>query len=201
MSSLITLPYAEATPGLSSLSPSLLLRLIASASQIIENYLQRKVIQDTVVECFSGNGENGILLADPSFVSLTSVVITECDGTENTVSTDDFIIDDGNIIYFIAEPTNTFDYTRFPRGRNNVEITYVAGMAATVNDVPADIRAAVVELILRLNTSSASPDILASGEQLGDYTIRYGTNVTASSIDGLPQSVKNTLAYYRNMIL
>lgn len=201
MSDLITLAEAKTVTGLATLSDATLSRLISAASTIIEHYLQRNVIIASRVETHSGTGCNGLLLDDPLPVALTTVVVTDYDGTANTVLNADFLLDTQATLYFINSPTNTFGYTTFPLGRNNVRVTYTAGMAATTTDVPADLKEAVFELMLRLNASTVSAEVLASGEQLGDYTIRYATNMAPVTIASLPPSVVSVLSYYRNIIL
>jgi uncharacterized phiE125 gp8 family phage protein len=91
-------------------------------------------------------GDAGILLPRPRLLSVASIVYTDGDGVDQTLSADKYApsLDDEPAMVYPA-PT-ILDWPTTRTQRNAVAITYVAGYGAAAADVPRPIRQAILLL-------------------------------------------------------
>jgi uncharacterized phiE125 gp8 family phage protein len=126
-------------------SDAIITRRIIEARQWVEGYIRRALISQTLeirLDCF----QEYIYLPCPPVSSITSVKYIDTDGTEQTVSTSDYVLDDYPLVPFIRE---AYDST-WPTPRdepNAVRVRYVAGYGANATDVPQLIREAIMLIV------------------------------------------------------
>jgi uncharacterized phiE125 gp8 family phage protein len=121
--------------------------LVTVARDIVEGYTGRRLINQTwnyYIDEFPC--KDHIKIPYAPLVSVASVKYTDCDGTVNTMSTDDYIVDTnsepGRIVlpYDGSWPSDTL----YPV--NPIDIEYVAGYGTSTN-VPKTIRQAMLLLV------------------------------------------------------
>jgi uncharacterized phiE125 gp8 family phage protein len=125
-------------------SDTTITRRIIEARQWVEAHIRRALITQTLEirqDCFTEH----IKLPHPPVVSITSVKYIDTDGTEQTLSASDYVLDDYPLVPFIREAYGT----TWPTTRdepNAVRVRYVAGYG-NASDVPATIREAIMLLV------------------------------------------------------
>jgi len=130
----------------------LITSIIAAARVTVENYLQQKLITQTVVEYFDEFPADGIVLTFWPVQSVTSITYTDTDGDTQTWDAAEYKVD----IYGVfgggpARITEAYSET-LPTTRdetNAVAVTYDAGYGAA-SAVPAPIKAAMRLLIAEM---------------------------------------------------
>jgi uncharacterized phiE125 gp8 family phage protein len=126
-------------------SDAVITRRIIEARQWVEGFIRRALISQTLeirMDCF----EECIKLPHPPVISVTSVKYIDTDGTEQTVSSSDYVLDDYPLVPFIREAYGT----KWPTPRdepNAVRVRYVAGYGANATDVPQLIREAIILIV------------------------------------------------------
>lgn len=108
-------------------------RLVKAVSQWAERFTQGPIINQTITEKYSGEGQSELFLRYYPVISVNLVLI---DGQDQTSNIDFY--EDGAIFFK--------DNGTFPTGRNNIQVTYVAGYAANLSQVPPDIEQAVIQV-------------------------------------------------------
>lgn len=121
-------------------------RVTNSATSAIERMLDRRIIARTQTKLFDGNGRNALVLPEFPVVSVTSVYLSrtaESDGTalDSTYYEVDADEPEEGILYLLGG-------YRFPRGRRNVKITWVAGYSVIDTEGYTRIPWDLVELLL-----------------------------------------------------
>jgi len=162
---------------LTSVSDADLQVLIDASSTYIERYCDRKFETATATdEKIDGNDLDYVFLKNNYVTSITSLTITEGDGSETSITVSNVGFDNSRDkcrLYFDEDNSSSFGY--FPRGFNNITVTYVYGYTT----VPADIQEACVQMTRNAysqNIGGYNPAF--SGEKLGDYS--YTLNNTLS---------------------
>lgn len=187
-SGLVLLARAQQAPQLASVDADLLAHLIAAASTAIEQHCRRTFLSQTFTEVYDGDGTQELLLDQFPVASLTTVTITDSDGTEYDIDVDQFRIREADgLIKF--RPDADADFTSFPDDFQNVEIVYVAGYT----DIPEDVQEACILTVAWMVAHDKLDQALAS-ERLGDYSWTAKGDLAAS----LPTPVRALLAPYVN---
>jgi hypothetical protein len=157
----------------------LLTRLIAAASEFIENWLGRQIAAADWLEMRDGTG--GQLLAFAN-IPVTAILSLSIDGLMIPPASTDGGFGAGYIFTPTELALRGYVFTRRPQ---NVIVTYTAGYAAT----PPDIAQACIELVcLRYRERTRIGEVSKS---LGG-----GETVTFSQKD-MPDAVKTLLSQYR----
>lgn len=119
--------------------------LVDAARQKVEGFTRRALVNRTIEARFDGFGPS-LWLPWPPLVSVSSVVYVAGDGTETTLATSVYDVDTFSnparvrLAYGQSWPT--------PRAEPHaVRVTYVAGYGTAHDDVPADLRQAILLLV------------------------------------------------------
>ena len=120
----------------------LLIGLIVSARESLENLTARSIVQRTVAAMFQAWPQQYFELPLPPIQTVSSVKYTDIDGTESTMSSDEYSVDidsePGRVVLGYSEtwPSESLHAPDYP-----IEITYVAG--DEVGFVPESIKTAI----------------------------------------------------------
>jgi len=192
MADLITVARAKQTNELNQVDTLLLQQLIPAASNAIIKYCHREFVEEVLVdEKYDGLGTPELFMKKFPVTTLTEVKIRELGGTEQDIPTSEILIyeDEGKLMFDPLANTTTI-YCHFPRGLQNILVSYTAGYAT----VPEDIQEACVQVITNMYsyTSSTKNPALKS-ESLGMYS--YSRDSKADQVI-FTNSVKMLLSGY-----
>jgi uncharacterized phiE125 gp8 family phage protein len=157
------IPLAEAKEHLrieTTEDDALLQSIIAAARIAIENYLDQKLITQTVVEYFESFPENGSFdLRFYPVQSIDSITYVDTDGATQTWDSSNYQVDlyglyGGGPARIDAAYSATYPSIR--EQMSPVTVTYVAGYGGR-DDVPEDIKAAMRLLIADLYDNRNNP--------------------------------------------
>jgi hypothetical protein len=158
----------------------LIQNLITNASAFIDNYCNRVLLSNDYTETHNGTGGDELPFRQFPVSAVASVSI---DGQPVTLSTSTsssgFVWDDWTL------------YLRgycFPRGAQNVTISYTAGLMA----VPPDVNQACIEIVALKYKRRTSLEV--SSKTLNGEVISFNTS-------DMPASAKSTLANYRRVFM
>lgn len=172
MSDLTTLSKAKEFLRISGPGDDLLIeRLVSSASQLIETYLNRIILSKSYVEKFDGKNTDFHLMSNYPISSIEEIKI------DGSIYTGEYIDDKEQLVL-----KNSY----FTRGKLNCIITYTAGFTT----VPFDIEQACLELVAikykQLEHIDLSSKVI-SGE------------TTSFIVSDIPAFIKITLNNYRKV--
>jgi uncharacterized phiE125 gp8 family phage protein len=132
------------TDAADTASDTTITRRIIEARQWVESHIRRALITQTLeirLNCF----QKFIELPYPPVASITSVKYIDIDGTEQTVSSANYVLDDYPLVPFVREAYGTTWPS--PRDEHNaVRVRYVAGYGAA-SAVPESIKEAVMLIV------------------------------------------------------
>lgn len=182
MADLTTLANAKQWLGLPEASTddeALLTRLISSASEFIQTWLNRDIASQDYNEARDGTGGNRLVFAEYPVSAVSSVLV---DGraipkAENILSvgyrfTDTMIILNGYV---------------FTKGYGNVELSYTAGFAS----IPLELEQACIELVsLRFKER----------DRIGHQSKSLAGETVTFFIKDMPDSVLTILRNYRRVV-
>jgi len=119
---------------------------ITSARRQAELYLQQKIITQTLEMVLDDFPSDGIELEQGPVQSITSVIYTDADGTDQTIASSNYSLDNyGKRVWLLP----AYDYS-WPSVRpiaNAVKIKYICGFGNSGAEVPEDIRQAMLLVI------------------------------------------------------
>jgi hypothetical protein len=129
------------------------------------------VADETIL--MDGTGTDALLLPQLPVEEVSSVVVQGYESAEGYA----FALHDSGVLLRIWEPTGTVvaSEARWPKGRNNVELTYTHGYADA--DFPRSIRMLAVRMAARFYQQA--PGVVF--ESLGQHSVRYDTDAGALS--------------------
>lgn len=186
---LVTLARARQSPRLTGLDDAALTELIAAASNAIEDWCNRSFALASRTEVFDGDNDRELLLKAFPVVTLTSVTITDADGTATVVPLADLVRRDAiGELEFVRSPMGLWN--RFAAGQQNVAVVYTGGF----DPIPAAVRQATVEMAIHLYARSTR-DMNVSGERIGSYSY---TARGISDAGEIPDGVRALIAPYRD---
>lgn len=158
---------------------SLLERLINTASQLIEKYTDRVLVQDTYTEFYFGRGSNQLMLRNypaekPTDLRIDNNAVFDVSAV---IDTDDYDIDNGSMVSYVGS---------FPRAssRHNIKIVYLGGFAT----IPSDLEHASIELVEFLYERSSDRRIGVTSKSKRDETISF--------VQGIPEFIALMLDPY-----
>lgn len=185
MADLTTLPvvkaYLNIEPGVTA-PDALLSRLITASSAWFETQIRRTITATQYTEYFDGDGSDNLTPLHYPIIGVTSLHIDgePVDAWSDSVDTGYAIVSDR---IELIDPVGT---TVFTRGKRNVKLVYTANYS----DVPADVAAAVIELVAWRFREKDRPG----------QTNQSSANTTVSfSQSSAPQSVRDTIEVYANV--
>jgi len=159
---------------------ALLARMIAAASQFVENWIGYPVASQSYALVLDGHGGDVLVLGSkPPLTAVTSLTI---DGVAIPLAA--LVTDSG---YRFSPSSVWVQGYLFTRGRGNIELTCTRGWAAT----PADLEQAVIEVIaVRFKER----------DHIGqDSASQQGQNISFSTRD-VPADVKRVLENYKKVV-
>jgi len=134
---------------------ALLQSLITSARSFAENYLNRSLIEQTLIAKMDFWPCEAVALPRSPLISITSVQTLDEDDTATTYSSDNYYLDlysePGKIILKngVSAPTNT------DRTYGGFKITYKAGYGAAASNVPKPIRDGIKQWAMNMYENRA----------------------------------------------
>jgi hypothetical protein len=152
--------------------------VVEAACDVCRDVAEQTFNRGTTTDYFDGTGTDALLLPENPVNSIGTVEVFELEGTTNTwdtVGTADYALDDNGTL-FAADRAGTATLGRtWPRGRQNVRVTYDHGYTVgTAGNVPDSVRMVALTVASRLLVQG--PAIF---ENLGDLNVRYAAESTA----------------------
>jgi len=194
MADLITVARAAMVPALTGIDAAYLAVLVSAASNMAIKYCKREFLTATFTdEEYDGDGTTVLTLRQFPITALTNVKTVEDDGTTSTCLGAEFRIN-RELGEIKPAPDCDCDYCYFPRGYQNIKVTYVAGAAT----VPEDVQEAVAQIVEWLFSNAGAASNVESWK-LGDAAAKYKLDLGGTPM--LPATVRMLLAPYRNVSL
>jgi hypothetical protein len=184
MTQLIDVTRMRLNPELAGVDEDRLQSLAKVVSARAERLCQREFSQAVRTETYDGDGSPELWLNVIPVTSIDSVSILDDDGTENSLTVSHIRIDSD--IGRIRIVSSEAEYYVFPRGFQNIKITYTGGFAS----IPEDLQEALVSWAQYLHARSRQ-DTSIESEKLGDYSR------TVKDASDLPRDVRSAISFYR----
>jgi hypothetical protein len=166
---------------------------LAAAEAWVHSCCDRKFVASNYSVTYNGTGGRRLYVKNRPINSLVSCSIVDDGGAVETVnvSTDLTYESEAGAVEF--GPDNASSYDIWPRGFQNINLTYNAGYAA----IPDDVQEAVILRALVLYAASGS-DMNAA---LGGQTVGEGRKdrITPAVVDGWQKQAESLLAPYRRL--
>lgn len=191
---LTTLANAKAWLNISTTTDdALLTRLVSSASQFVQSWLNRTIASANYTDSYTGSGSDTLALANYPCTAVSSLIIAGQTVSPSPGGMQAGYVFDDRFIYLIG---NAFASSAFPSAAPNrfpkwppkgVQITYTAGYAST----PPDIEQAVLELIALKYTDR---------QHFGQISKSLNGEVVSFFVGDMPAGTKTLLTNYRKVI-
>ena len=118
---------------------------IKAARKKVESYLNRSLITQTLEIAFKDWPDN-LYLDQMPVQSITSIIYTDDDGTDQTLSTAYYSLDDYSVRHKVYL-NYSYDWPSARDVENSIKVRYVAGYGTTGASVPDDILQAMMIII------------------------------------------------------
>lgn len=162
-------------------------QFINAASQAANTETKRKLRARTYTDVYlEGFGCNYLLLPEYPVNAITSLRADSARafGTETEIEAADYDLDsEAGIVHLLG--------TTFPDGRKTIRVSYNAGLGYGAEDVPNDLRMAVLEVV-----EWSRKRFTASGNQLGIRNVRSGDGIITEMEISIPQHVRHVFLRY-----
>jgi hypothetical protein len=172
-------------PGTSTEDDTLLTGLVTAASQFIQTWLNRQLLQATYTEVRDGTGGQRLVFMNYPVTSVASLTVGRL--TVNPVSNPA----SGtypNAGYLFTPTEIRLNDLYFERGFGNVQVTYTAGYAT----VPPDVQQAATELVaLRYRER----------DRIGHQSKAVGGETVSFTILDMSPDIKTLLSAYRRVVM
>ena len=179
---LVVLSEAQAMLGIADDLEGRLPLLLETASGLIEEHLNRRLLKKAYTQQCVGGGQLLYLSAFP----VESVASVSCEGE----AIDDFHVD--------ADHGVLVRKSGWPNAWPEYAVTYVGGYEPS--DMPLPIRQACALLALSLNAGVSHAGQKVASEAIGDYRISYVTDaVKGQSLEALSPTAASLLRPYRRI--
>lgn len=187
MPSWLTIPAVTAAwPKFAALDSSEQSALVSAAMASVESYCRRSFELGTVTETFSGRNSPRIWLSVRPVISVSAVTING-DALDNSQG-DAWVFDAGRGELVRGNGQDAARFSGwFPRGTDNVSVTYSGGYATVPGPV---VRAGII--IARWLSEASRNAGLYSQERIGDYSYVLNTALGGT----LPPGAAGLLAPY-----
>lgn len=181
MPQLVTLAEAKAVLQSPDGDDGLVSELIERASAAVESYTRRRILHASLVDLLSG-GSKALVLRFRPVVEVAQVVDLE---SQQAVNSEEYAVDRRAGLVLRKRG-------KWPKGDLRWEVRYTAGYAATVDEVPPDIKQAVI-LLVQAWYQRRDPAIRE--ERIGDYSY------TLADRAGWPDAVRALLDPYVEVVV
>jgi len=196
---LVTLTKAKENVLLAAMTDDQIQDYIDAASSVIERYLDTKIEEATVTDILDGNDLSYIYVNNNYVTALTSAYIVESDSTETEIDVDNLDFNDSQdrcrVFYSVG---NESEYSIFPKGKNNIKITYTYGYS----EIPAELQTACMQVaVSMLYAENQKQNPAYDSERLGEYNYKLAANSgTGSTNTAIPNTALNILDSYRRVV-
>lgn len=190
MALLTTVARARRNAALAGAETVHLTNLLTSASEMVEDYCNRLFTSTPyATEDQDGSGDNQLWVRNPPITGLTSIYVIDASGDDETILAADFDwdADTGHVRF---DPEADSDFTWFPVGIGNIQITYTGGYAA----IPDQVQDAVILVAMQLYGAGAVTNPTLKSERLGEYSY---TRADMATQDPFTKTVRAMLGAYR----
>lgn len=144
---------------------------VDQACDTVRTMTEQTINRGTTTEVFDGTGTDAILLRELPVNGVSAVQVFNGSQVWTTAGTADYTVNgDGMLLATDTAGTSTVG-TAWPRGRQNVRVTYDHGWAS--DDIPRDLRGVALAVAARIHLQGAAIE-----EASGDQRIKYGLNST-----------------------
>jgi hypothetical protein len=179
---------------------------LEAASGVVRVYTAQDfdyVTDDEIL--LDGHGTRGLLLPQLPVQEVTEVALVDWDGTETALTSDEWVLDDGGILYR-GPDTGLSPAWSFPwwAGAKNVRIVYSHGYIlpgeAEITDVPAlpsELSLVTMQIASRNLTQGTSGGQTVKAKSLGSYSVTYATDTLIVDERGISASERLVLDKYR----
>jgi hypothetical protein len=155
---------------------------IEVASQIIEDYLDRKIKSQAVIEIFDGRRDNRLILKQWPVTAITDVRFDSASDFSDPTT----IVDSSTYRLVNAQEIVNL-YGSWPIGYQNIKVSYTAGY----NPIPASIRNACLQLIEYLEDRRIQRDIGNTSKSKGGESV--------SLVESIPKFIVDQLEPYKRI--
>ena len=131
-----------------------------------------QVIGDEIY--LDGSGTDALLLPELPVANVGTVALRDSAGSYLTMGSADYTLNGNGVLYATNTAGTSDSGTTWPRGRQNVRVTYDHGYTSgTAGDFPASVRQVALSIAARLYTQGP-----AAAESVGDVSVRYSVGET-----------------------
>lgn len=156
---------AKRHKSLARADTTLLTNLLDAATEAVDNYCGRSFASALRTEVYDGNGLTWIVVKHAPITALTSITVTEPDGTTETIASTNFDYD-ANTGRINFSQDNSSAYDEFPREMQNISVIYTAGYAT----IPESIQEATVQVAMWLySQGSTYTNPAYTSERMGEH--------------------------------
>ena len=142
------------------------------ACDACRDYAEQTFSADTSTITLDGTGTDALLLPEVPVGSVSSVAVLDTEGAYQTAGAVDFAVNGDGILF----ATNTAGTSLFgciwPRGRQNVQVSYTHGNGTA--DIPGSVRGVALSVASRFLIQG-----VAASETVGEVNVRYAAESTA----------------------
>jgi len=190
---LTTTARAMRKAALKNISSDVVNDFLDMAQDAIEKDCDRKFEYASYTGVYNGNGSKRLWLKNAPITSITSVTITEDDGTEEslTVATDLVFEAANGAVEF--GPDNVSSYELWPEGFQNISVTYVGGYS-TIPDALQE--ACALKALIFFAHSGADLNAALQAENIGNAS---KTRTGESILEEWESNYRRLIQPYRRM--
>ena len=207
---LATLEDFAAARG-ATFDPTDLQALIAleGASGVVRAYCNRDFayVEDDEVTVMPW-GTAGLLLPEMPVYEVSAITLVFADGDETVLDTGDWYVEaKSGILFHVATTTPypwTWGWANYQPPPSRVQVTYTHGYTLPgdvevegIEDLPAELRLAVISIASRNITTSASGGQAVRSKTVGSYSVTYGDQSTVVDELGITAAERQVLERYR----
>lgn len=184
---LVSWEYARDTLGIETSYRFEYEQFINAASQAANTETKRKLKARTYTDVyFEGFGSTRLLLPEFPVNAITSLRADSARafGATTEIAAADYDLDDAaGIVHLLG--------TTFPTGRKTIRVSYNAGYGYGADEVPNDLRVAILEVV-----EWSRKRFAAQGNQLGIRNVRTGDGIITEMEISIPQHVRHVFLRY-----
>lgn len=158
---------------------------IEVASQLIEDFLGRKLISQTHIQYFDGRRTDRLILREWPVSALTEIRVD----SDHLFTSDDTILASTAYVLVNDQEVIKIDDGNWNYGKYSIKVTYVAGWLQAA--IPATIRNACLQLVEYLEAKRTYRDIDKESKSKGGETIKL--------VQGIPEIIAMQLEPYQRM--
>lgn len=146
--------------------------VVEAACDICRDVAEQTFTAGTTTGTFDGTGTDALLLPELPVSSAGTVEIRDSDGTWNAAGSADFSLNDNGVLLATDTVGTSLFGSAWPKGRQNIRVTYVHGYATA--DMPESVKAVAKSVASRLILQGP-----AISEVIGENSVRYAAESTA----------------------